>query len=116
MIDVNGRHARKPVGRQVRRQTHVTERWVVVAYAGSVDAVNTEATRQQHHWRDRPVVFGAAILDIGVKDYPVASGAKVSVADDCGCGVVEVIAAVASANLVIGSNLMIQLNVELPSR
>ena len=79
-------------------------------------AVNTEATRQQHHRRDRPVVFSAAILGIGVKDYAIAFGPKVAVTDDCGYRVVVVIAAIASANLVVGSNLMIQLYVELPSR
>src|SRR2546421_10113069 len=79
-------------------------------------AVHAEAAGQQLHRSDRPVVLRSSVLHIGVKDYTIAFGPKLAVANDGGYGVVVVIAAVACANLVVGSNLMIQLNAELPSR
>src|SRR5438132_11449512 len=79
-------------------------------------AVHAEAAGQQLHRSDRPVVLRSSVLHIGVKDYTIAFGPRLAVANDGGYGVVVVIAAVACANHVLGGNLLLQLNVELTSR
>src|ERR1019366_7517266 len=87
-----------------------------VALSGGMHAVHAEATGPKFGRSDGPVVLPTSVLHIGAKDHTIAFGAKLAVANDGGYGVVVMIAAVASANLVVGSDLMIHLNVELPSR
>src|SRR4029077_21110576 len=59
---------------------------------------------------DGPVVLRAAVLCRRRVDIAIA------IAKDSGCAGYVVMATVASTNLLVGCNLMVQLDVELPAR
>src|SRR6266536_1435261 len=112
VIDADSGHAGEPVGRKNRRQANRVKRWIHVTDAGGMHAVHTEAAGQQLRRSYCPVVLHAAILGIRQVNHSIALIA----ADDGGCGEFVVVTAVTSADFVIGRDLMIQLDVDLPTR
>src|SRR5579872_3994801 len=106
-VDPDSDHAAQSVCYQYRRKTHGTERRVVVADAWSPRAVHAEAAGPQGGRSDRPVVLRAAVLGSSRVDIAIR------IAEHCGGAAVIVMAAVPPADLMVGSDLVIQFHIEL---
>src|SRR5947208_4169479 len=98
IIDPDCRHAGETVGRQVRRQAHIAERWVIVTFAGRIHAVHAEAAREKRSRSNGPVVLQAAILDV----REVNRAVTLITADDRRRGRLVVMTAVTSADSLLG--------------
>src|SRR5215471_5377372 len=111
VIHADGGHSLEPISCKVRRQAYATKRRIIVADARGVHAVHTKAARQQCRRSDGPVVLRATVL--GVRQVNIAITV---VAYHGWCGGFVVMATVTTAYPVLGRDLMIQFDIELPAR
>src|SRR5690242_20157231 len=98
VIDTDGRHPRESVCGQIRGEPKIAQRGVLVSLTGFMHPINAETAGQKRGRSDGPVVLSAAVLDIGCIDEAITLVA----ANDSGCGIGVVVAAVTSADSVIG--------------
>src|SRR5580765_3585440 len=111
IIDPDRGHAGETVSGQVRRQAHIAERWVIVTFAGRIHAVHAEAAREKRSRSNGPVVLRAAILDV----REVNRAVTLITADDRRRSRLVVVTAVTPGDSVLGIELVIYLDVELPT-